>query len=103
MPCPFANELNVHALHQEVTNVGVPQPVKRDRCHLGSGYKSTKRFGKRVGIHRLTIEARKYKSMRIAPKSELQPLFELRLIALPQGLDRDSWQRYRSPACSGFR
>ena len=80
MPCPLANEFNVHSLHQEVTNVGVPQPVKRDRCHLGSGDKPTKRFAKRVGVHRLAIETSKYKSVRIPPKSEFQSLFELRLI-----------------------
>ena len=37
MARPFANEFNVHSLHQEVTDVSMPQAVKRDRCHFGSG------------------------------------------------------------------
>ena len=103
MPCPFANEFNVHAIHQEVTDVGMPQPVKRDRCHLGRSDKPAKRFAERVGVHRLAIGTSKHEPARIAPKSELQPLFELHFIVLSQGFDRDSRQGNRSPAGFCFR
>jgi hypothetical protein len=47
----------VHALHQEVTDVGMPQPVKRNWCYLGISNKPTKRFSQRVSVHRLSIGA----------------------------------------------
>jgi hypothetical protein len=57
----------------------VSQSVKRDWCNLGGGDKTTERFGERVGINGLTIVAHEHEPTRIAPQSELQPLFKLGL------------------------
>ena len=78
--------------------MGMSQPVKRDRCYLCRSDKPAKRFGERIGVHRLAIGTSKHEPARIAPKSELQPRFVLLFQVPSQGLDRDSRQSNRSPA-----
>ena len=92
MPGPLADDFSVNAFHEEVTNVGMSQPMKRDRCHLCRGDKPTKCFAERIGIHRPTVGARKHKCTRIAPKPKLQPVFELGPVVLPQSFDCDGRQ-----------
>jgi len=99
----LADDLDVHAVHQKVADMGMAQPMQSDPRHLDSDNQASERLGYRVRVQWLAIGAGKDEPRRVTAESKLQPLPGLRCAIFLQCLYDDSGQSDRASTRFRFR